>query len=112
MTTKNFFPPANPFLSEIDADFVPGGSFADTLADLQYWLEALTALAYDKKHWFVDPARRERFSHTALASIDRDTTAYERAREVLRTVASTDQLAEAIEAIAFVTTKFSPNEEN
>lgn len=108
-TTTNSFPPANPFLAEIDADFV-GGTWAETLDDLRDWLEVLSALAYDKKHWFVDSARHARFSNPALARIDRQREDYDRVAEVLRSVASTDQLAEAIEAIAFVTTKFSDKE--
>ncbi len=111
MTTTNFFPPANPFLGEIEADWT-GGTWAETLDDMRDWLEVLSALAYDKKHWFTDAARRERFSDPALARIDRQREDYDRMAEVLRTVASTDQLAEAIEAIAFVTTKFGNNEEN
>jgi hypothetical protein len=106
MNTTEPLPQSNPFLAEIDEDAI-GGSFAETLDTMRYWLDILTALAYDHRHYFHGSARREFFSNPAFARIDRDNESYERVAEILHCVGSADQLSQAIEAISFVTTKFA-----
>lgn len=106
MNTTEPLGQSNPFLAEIDEDTF-GGTFAETLDTMRYWLDILTALAYDNKFFFHGNARREFFSNPAFAAIDRENEAYLRVADVLHCVGSVEQLSQAIEAVSFVTTKFT-----
>jgi hypothetical protein len=106
MNTTEPLAQSNPFLAEIDEDYF-GSSFAETLDNLRYWQGILTALAYDNKFFFDGSHRREFFSNPEFAAIDRENEAYERMAEVLRYGGSNELLSQAIEALSFVTSKFT-----